>query len=529
MTDPAGPATGGGRASEWRPRANPWVITAAVMLATFMEVLDTSIAVVALPHIAGNLSASTDEATWVLTSYLVANAVILPASGWLAAYFGRKRFLIACIGIFMASSFACGTAASLGLLVVARIFQGAGGGALQPISQAILLESFPPEKRGMAMAAFGLGVVVAPIIGPTLGGWLTDNYSWRWAFYINIPVGVAAILMTQAFVEDPPYIRDAKPGKIDSLGFGLMAVSIATLQIILDKGQQVGWFDAPWIRWFAIICAVTMVAFLAWELHVKEPVVNLRVLRNRNFAVGTFLITLMGIALYGMLTLQPLFLQTLMGYTALQSGLAVSPRGLGALLMMPLVGYLTNVMDKRALIGFGFLLFGATSLMLGNVNLQVSMSSVVWPIALSGIASALIWVPLATVTMGTLRREEMGNATGIFNLMRNIGGSIGISVVATMLIRDAQAHQANMVAHLAPNNPVFHARFLELQGAFLTRFGPVEASRKAMATIYRELLQQANLWAFVDNFRFVAWVCVACFTAVFLLKKAEGPGGIGVH
>jgi len=340
----------------------------------------------------------------VLTSYLVANAVILPASGWLAAYFGRKRFLIACIAIFMASSFACGTAASLGLLVVARVIQGAGGGALQPISQAILLESFPPEKRGMAMAAFGLGVVVAPIIGPTLGGWLTDNYSWRWAFYINIPVGVAAILMTRAFVEDPPYIRDAKPGKIDTIGFGMMAVSIATLQIILDKGQQDGWFDAPWIRWFAVLCAVTMAAFIAWELHVKEPIVNLRVFRNRNFAVGTLLITLMGIALYGMLTLQPLFLQTLLGYTALQSGLAVSPRGVGALLMMPLVGYLTNVIDKRAMIGFGFLLFGATSLLLGNVNLQVSMSSIVWPIALSGIASALIWVPLATVTMGTLRR-----------------------------------------------------------------------------------------------------------------------------
>jgi len=529
VTSQATPGAGGGTAQEWRPRANPWIITAAVMLATFMEVLDTSIAVVALPHIAGNLSASTDEATWVLTSYLVANAVILPASGWLAAYFGRKRFLIACIAIFMASSFACGTAASLGLLVVARVIQGAGGGALQPISQAILLESFPPEKRGMAMAAFGLGVVVAPIIGPTLGGWLTDNYSWRWAFYINIPVGVAAILMTRAFVEDPPYIRDAKPGKIDTIGFGLMAVSIATLQIILDKGQQDGWFDAPWIRWFAVLCAVTMAAFIAWELHVKEPIVNLRVFRNRNFAVGTLLITLMGIALYGMLTLQPLFLQTLLGYTALQSGLAVSPRGVGALLMMPLVGYLTNVIDKRAMIGFGFLLFGATSLLLGNVNLQVSMSSIVWPIALSGIASALIWVPLATVTMGTLRREEMGNATGIFNLMRNIGGSIGISVVATMLVRDAQSHQANMVAHMVPNNPLFHSRFLELQAAFLARFGPVEASRKALATIYGELLRQANLWAFVDNFRFVAWVCAACFTAIFLLEKAEGGGAIGVH
>jgi DHA2 family multidrug resistance protein len=529
MTAPADPGTGGSPAREWRPRANPWIITTAVMLATFMEVLDTSIAVVALPHIAGNLSASTDEATWVLTSYLVANAVILPASGWLAAYFGRKRFLIACIAIFMASSFACGTAASLGLLVAARIFQGAGGGALQPISQAILLESFPPEKRGMAMAAFGLGVVVAPIIGPTLGGWLTDNYSWRWAFYINIPVGVAAILMTRAFVEDPPYIRNAKAGKIDTLGFGLMAVSIGTLQIILDKGQQAGWFDAPWIRWFAILCAATMAAFLLRELRVKEPIVNLRVLRNRNFAVGTLLITLMGIALYGMLTLQPLFLQTLLGYTALQSGLAVSPRGLGALLMMPLIGYLTNVIDKRAMIGFGFLLFGATSLMLGNVNLQVSMSSVVWPIALSGIASALIWVPLATVTMGTLSREEMGNATGIFNLMRNIGGSIGISVVATMLVRDAQAHQANMVMHLAPNNPVFHSRFLELQGAFLTRFGPIEASRKAMGTIYGELLRQANLWSFVDNFRFVAWVCLACFIAIFLLEKAGGGRAIGVH
>ena len=333
-----------------RPQISPWMIAIAVMLATFMEVLDTSIAAVALPHIAGSVSATNDEATWVLTSYLVANAIILPASGWFSLKFGRKRFLIACIVIFTVSSFLCGAATSLGMLLLARALQGAGGGALQPLSQAILLESFPPEKRGLAMSVFALGVVVAPVLGPTLGGWLTETYSWRWAFYINIPVGIVAILMIVRFVEDPPYIKHAIAGKLDALGLGLLAIWLGALQIVLDKGQEDDWFAATWIRWAVVILVVAFVAFLVRELTHDKPLVRLSVFKNRNFAVGCLLIFLFGGVVYGLVTLLPLFFQELLGYTALAAGMAVSPRGLGSLFFMPVIGILTDRFDNRYLV-----------------------------------------------------------------------------------------------------------------------------------------------------------------------------------
>src|SRR5271170_4392714 len=344
---------------------NPWLIAISVMLATFMEVIDTSIASVALPHIAGSLSATTDEATWVLTSYLVANAIILPASGWFALRFGRKRFLITCIVIFTVSSFICGAATSLGMILIARAVQGAGGGALQPLSQAILLESFPADKRGLAMAVFALGVVVAPVLGPTLGGWLTDTYSWRWAFYINIPIGIFAIFMISRYVEDPPYIKDAHPGKFDGIGLGLLAIWLGCLQIILDKGQEDDWFGATWIRWATAILLTSFVSFLIRELRHKSPLVNLRVFRNRNFRLGCILIGIFGAALYGLVTLLPLFYQELMGYTALAAGWAVSPRGIGAILAMPVIGILTAKIDNRWLIITGFMLFGFSALWFG--------------------------------------------------------------------------------------------------------------------------------------------------------------------
>src|SRR5277367_2005438 len=317
---------------------NPWLIAISVVLPTFMEVIDTSIASVALPHIAGSLSATTDEATWVLTSYLVANAIVLPASSWFSLKFGRKRFLITCIIIFTVSSFACGAAWSLGTILLARAVQGAGGGALQPLSQAILLESFPPDKRGMAMAVFALGVVVAPVLGPTLGGYLTDTYSWRWAFYINIPIGIFAIFMIMRFVQDPPYIKNAKPGKIDGIGLGMLAVWLGALQIILDKGQEDDWFGATWIRWTALLLAVSFIAFLWREFTHDKPLVDLRIMLNRNFGVGCIQIGVFGAVVYGMITILPLFYQTLLGYTALSAGLAVAPRGIGAIFAMPFVG-----------------------------------------------------------------------------------------------------------------------------------------------------------------------------------------------
>src|SRR6202161_7661 len=316
---------------------NPWLIAISVMLATFMEVIDTSIASVALPHIAGSLSATTDEATWVLTSYLVANAIILPASGWFALKFGRKRFLITCIIIFTISSFMCGAATSLGMILVARAVQGAGGGALQPLSQAILLESFPPEKRGLAMAVFALGVVVAPVLGPTLGGYLTDQYSWRWAFYINIPIGVLAIFMVSRFVEDPPYIKSAKPGRFDSIGLGLLVVWLGAMQIVLDKGQEDDWFAAPWIRWGVTISVTAFIAFLIHQFRDPHPIVNLRVFKDRNFALGCIVMTMFGGVIYGLVAILPLFYQTVMGYSARSAGLAVRPRGIGAICIMPVV------------------------------------------------------------------------------------------------------------------------------------------------------------------------------------------------
>ena len=512
---------------EWRPSVSPWLITVAVMLPTFMEVLDTTIVTVAVPHIAGSLSASNDEATWVLTSYLVSNAIVLPASGWLALYFGRKRFLIACIVLFTLSSIMSGTAWSMGMLVTARVFQGTGGGALQPLSQAILLESFPPKKRGMAMAAFAVGVVFAPIIGPTLGGWLTDNYTWRWAFYINIPIGVLAVLMIHTFIEDPPYIRGRRPKKIDWTGFALMAASLATLQVILDKGQQDNWFAAPWIRWFAGISALSLIAFLIFELRAKEPIVHLRVFKNRNFAVGALLITLVGVALYSAITLIPLFLQTLLGYPAMDSGLAMSPRGVGALMTMPVVGYLTGRVDFRKLIGLGFFIVAVSLWLLGGINLQISIWNIVLPQVLQGIGLSLLFVPLATVTVGTLEQKEMGNASGIFNLMRNVGGSAGISLLVTYLARHSQTNQMSQLSRLTPFNLSYRYRLESLRDYFTIRAGQAESLRKAELLVYDSLRRQSQLLAYVQGFRFLTVVCLFCIGGALLFKRVRQKHAAG--
>lgn len=527
MSDPERRSLPRNQVTQWQPKTNPWVITAAVMLATFMEVLDTTIVSVALPHIAGSLSATTDEATWVLTSYLVSNAIVLPASGWFARYFGRKRFLITCIIMFTISSFICGISGSLFMLIVARIIQGAGGGALQPLSQAIIMESFPPEKRGMGMAAFAIGVVVAPILGPTLGGWFTDHYSWRWAFYINIPVGILAVVMTNLFVEDPPYLRAARPGKIDTIGFGLMALSLGTLQIILDRGQEVDWFAAPWIGWFAAISGAALLAFIYRQLQIAEPIVNLHVFTDRNFTVGTAIIFLVGMALYSAITMLPLFLQTLMGYPALQSGIAVSPRGLGAFLAMPLVGFLTAKVDNRKLIGTGFILVGLSLWQFAGINLEISVWSIIWPSILTGVGLSMLFVPLSTVTMGTLPREEMGNATGIFNLMRNVGGSVGISMVTTMLSRAAQVHQSELTQRLSAGEYSFAGRTQSLQRMLQGFYDQADAARLAQGTLQNQLLRQATLLAYVENFRLLSFLSFFCILGVFFLKRVRGKGPAG--
>jgi len=509
--------------------SNPWLIAMAVMLATFMEVLDTSIAAVALPYIAGSLSATNDEATWVLTSYLVSNAVILPASTWFSLRFGRKRFLIACIAIFTVASFATGAAHSLAWILIARAIQGAGGGALQPLSQAILLESFPPQKRGAAMAVFALGVVVAPVLGPTLGGWLTDTYSWRWAFYINIPVGIFAVAMISRYVEDPSYIKEAKPGKLDAIGLGFLAVWLGCLQIILDKGQEDDWFGAVWIRWAAAILIVCFIAFVIRQFRHEKPLVDLRVFRHRNFALGCLLIGLFGAEIYGLVTLLPLFYQELLGYTALAAGWAVSPRGVGAIIAMPMIGYLTAKIDNRWLIVSGFVMFGIASLWFGEATLSIGQWSFLWPIVISGFGSGCIFVPLSTIAVAYLRNEEMGNATGLYNLLRNVGGSIGISVVNTIVARHEQTHRNELVHSLTPGRVTVQQsiegmqHFLLVQGA-----SPTTALHRAYGLIGEILSSQARLWAYVDDFRYMALVCFACIPIVFALKKSVGARG-GLH
>ena len=506
-------------------RINPWMVALAVILPTFMEVIDTSIASVALPYIAGSLSTSTSEATWVLTSYLVCNAIVLPITGWCAQRFGRKKFLLTCIVIFTAASFMCGAATSLGMILVARAVQGAGGGALQPMSQSILLETFPPEKRGQAMALFGLGVVVAPILGPTLGGYLTDAFSWRWAFYINIPIGILAFIMISRYVFDPDYITNAKPGKLDSIGLGLLAVWLGCLQIILDKGQQDDWFGATWIRWATLILILSFVGFVVRMFRQKRPLVDLRIFRHRNFALGCLLIALFGGCIYGLITLLPLFYQELLGYTAFNAGIAVSPRGLGAVIAMPIIGYLTAKVDNRWLIGGGFFLFGICGIWFGEVTLGISQWTFIWAIIISGFGSGMVFIPLSTTSVAYLSNEEMGNATGLYNLLRNVGGSIGISLTETLVIRHNQIHQSALVQNLTPSGRMYQERLSQGVSALAPKIGHAMAGAGAVGRIYQDLTQQAALLSYMDVFRYLGWASFACLPVVWTLKKTVAKKG----
>jgi len=505
---------------DWHPSVNPWVIAGSVMLATFMVVLDSAVANVALPHIAGDLSASTDESTWVLTSYLVANAIMLPAAGWLARRIGRKRLLILSILVFTGASLLCGIAVNMPLLILARILQGFGGGGMMPLAQSILLESFPPRQHGTAMAVYGAGVVVAPVIGPTLGGWITDSYSWRWIFYINLPIGLLALFLVNLNVEDPPYILKAVRGRIDFLGFGLMALWLGTLQLLLDKGQEADWFGAGWICWMAAISVLAMIGFVVRELRVHDPIVQLRALRERNFRVGTMITGLFGGVLYGLTAMLPLFLQTLMGYSALASGLAVSPRGLGSLAAMAVVGVLLRYVDGRYVLLFGFALLSFSTFQLSHLNFAISMWSVVMPNFLNGFAGGCIFVPLTTMSLAYIRRHEMGNATGIYNLVRNIGGSIGIACITTFLVRGAQIHQTYLSAGITPSSPGAINALHGLTGRMMqSGLAPADAHHKALGMLYGGLQQQAALLSYADDFRFMGYLCLLCLPLVLLFRR----------
>jgi DHA2 family multidrug resistance protein len=503
---------------------NRWLVSLSVMFGTFMVVLDTTVVNVSLPHIAGSLSASIDESTWALTSYLAANAIILPLSGWLANHFGRKRLLLVAVTGFTTASFFCGLSPNLGTLILCRVIQGMTGGVMQPTAQAIMLEAFPPRERGKAMALFGVGIVVAPILGPVLGGWLTDTYSWRWVFYINIPVGVLSVFMIRSFVFDPPYIRRGTAG-IDYWGIGLLAVGIGALQIALDRGQEEDWFASTWITALVVTAAVALPLFIAFELRTRNPVTNLRVFRDRTYSAGVVMITLMGFVLYGSMVLLPILLQTLLGYPPLQAGIAMVPRGLGTLLATPLVGIMVAKMDPRKLMATGFLIGALSLIWLSWLNLEVGYWDIFWPQFVQGFGMGLLFVPLATTTMDRIAKETMGNATSLFNLTRNLGGSTGIAITETLLERWGQQHTNVLIAHVNPYDHNSQVMFQKLQSMFVGKGSDVStATKRAYATLFGMTQQQAGILSFNHAFQLLGLIFLLITPLVLLMHRPRtGP------
>jgi DHA2 family multidrug resistance protein len=501
---------------------NPWIVAIAVMFGTFMEVLDTTVVNVSLPHIAATMSATIDEATWVLTSYLVANAIILPMTGWLAATFGRKRLLMMSVTGFTLSSFLCGIAPNLGSLIAFRILQGATGGALQPLSQAILLESFQPHERGKAMGFWGLGIVTAPILGPVVGGWLTETYSWRWVFYINLPVGIASLVMTQLFIFDPSYLRRVAE-KVDYWGIGMLVVGIGSLQYVLDTGQEADWFASKSILALAILSGVTLTALLIHEWTTDHPIIDLRVFKERSYATGVFLMTMLGFVLYGSIVLLPVMLQTLLGYPPIQAGVAMAPRGMGSLVMMPIVGFLTSKVDMRKLLAVGFTVAGFTLIWLGQLNLQAGYWDFFWPQLLQGTGMALTFVPLTTVSMQAIPPERMGNATSLFNLMRNIGGSVGIAVTGTMLTRQRKAVAAVLGERITAYDPASQSMLAQLKAGFMARGADaVTATERAYGALHGILIQQASMVSFVWLFRLLGTIFLMMIPLILIMRRPKG-------
>jgi DHA2 family multidrug resistance protein len=516
--------------SPQHPHVNPWLVAVAVMFATFMEVLDTTVVNVSLPHIAGNLSATIDESTWVLTSYLVANAIVLPMTGWLARTFGRKRLLMASVTGFTVSSLLCGLAPNLPLLVLFRLIQGATGGAMQPLSQAVLLEAFPPHERGKAMGFWGLGIVSAPILGPVLGGWLTDNYSWRWVFYINLPVGIVSLVMTKLYVFDPAYLRK-EVSKIDYWGIGLLALWIGSLQIALDLGQERDWFSSIFITGLVAAAAFGVVAFIVREWTTPEPVVDLHVFKDRTYSTGVFLMTTLGFVLYGSLVLLPIMLQTLLGYPSLQAGIAMAPRGMGSMLGMPMVGMLIGKIDSRKLVALGLTIGAITLIWLGQLNLNAGYWDFFWPQFFQGLGLSALFVPLTTISMDRIPRERMGNATSLFNLMRNLGGSIGIAVTGSMLARNQQAYVNVYGANVDAYSPAARGAFESARNMFMARGADLTtATERAYASLFASVQQQAAMVSFVTIFRLLGVIFLLLLPLVLLMKKPRGGGGpMGAH
>ncbi|MGA2103339.1 MAG: DHA2 family efflux MFS transporter permease subunit [Candidatus Sulfotelmatobacter sp.] len=520
------------QADAWRPAVNPWIIALAVTLATFMEVLDTSIANVALPHIAGSLSAGQDESTWILTSYLVSNAIVLPLSGWLSSIIGRKNFYMGCVALFTISSFMCGLAPNLAVLIICRVLQGAGGGGLQPSEQAILADTFPPAKRGMAFAVYGMAVVTAPAIGPTLGGWITDNFTWRWIFFINIPVGILSILLTSRLIQDPPYFKRRKLSetKIDYVGLGFVALGLGALQIVLDKGQRDDWFESNFIVTLAVTAAAALIFVVIWEWRHKDPIIDLHLFRDRTFGVSNLLMFMLGFALLGSTLLLPLFSQTLLGYTAEQAGLALMPGGFTIILLLPLVGFLLSRYTPRWLLLLGLLILSASLFHMTGFNLEMDFKSVANARMLQAAGMAFLFVPINTAAYAFLPRDKNNAASGLMNLARNIGGSVGISVVTTMLDRRTQLHLNNLSSNLTSGSAALQSMVQGASRALMAHgASSAGATQRAYALVEGTVERQATMLAYVDCFWFLGVAILAMVPMVFLIKKSKPGGGMAVH
>jgi MFS transporter, DHA2 family, multidrug resistance protein len=519
-------------AAEWRPAFNPWVIALAVTLATFMEVLDTSIANVALPHISGSLSAGQDESTWVLTSYLVSNAIVLPLSGWLSSIVGRKRFYMGCVALFTVSSFLCGLAPNLATLIIFRILQGAGGGGLQPSEQAILADTFEPAKRGMAFAVYGIAVVMAPAIGPTLGGWITDNYTWRWIFFINIPVGMLSLLLTSRLISDPPHMKRRKLSetKIDYIGLGFVAVGLGALQVVLDKGQREDWFESNLIILLTIVSVASLLFVIFWEWTRKDPIIDLHLFQDRTFASANFLMFMLGFALLGSTLLLPLFMQTMLGYTAQQSGFALMPGGFTIMILMPLVGFLLSRYDARLLMVFGLCVLSFSLFHMTNFNLGVDFRTVVYARVIQAAGMAFLFVPINTAAYSFLPREKNNAASGLMNLARNIGGSVGISVVTTMLDRRSQVHQNNLMSNISGTNLKLQSMLAGISKTLQSRgIDPASATQQAWARVQGLVLRQATMLSYIDCFWLLGIAIGMMVPLAFIMKKSKPGGAVAVH
>lgn len=518
----------------WHPGHNPWAIALTVTIATFMEVLDTSIANVALPHIAGSLSVSQEQSTWVLTSYLVSNAIVLPISGWLSSKFGRKRFYLSCVGLFTVSSLLCGLAPNLPALIFFRVLQGVGGGGLGPSEQSILADTFPPAKRGMAFAIYGMAVVLAPAVGPTLGGFITDNYSWRWVFFINVPVGIFSLLLASHMVSDPPWLEEAKKKVrgIDFPGIALIALGLGCLEVVLDKGQEDDWFNSSFITCFAILSASALVAFVVWELRAKNPVVELRLFKNRTFALATLMMLVLGVTLFGSTVLLPQYAQTVLGWSPTQAGEMLSPGGVLIMFMMPFVGRLLQKVDARYLLAFGFIVLSSSMFyMAHHFYTGMDFRTAVELRMFQAAGLAFLFVPISTIAYVGVPQSDNGTVAGMINLARNMGGDIGIAMVTTLLARRSQFHQTRLVSHTSAGDGAFTREIQGLAQQLLQAgVSTADATRRATAMVYRQLQMQVQTLAYIDIIWVFAIGCAICIPVVFLMK-ANKPGAApeGAH